>query len=415
MDIRQRKHFMVLGLEMADFGLADVGAGVAAGANPISAKPQTQADYERLFGLAFPDQDPTSTIFVRQLGIILESWLRVKRINPMLKDEEIAGIRWLLLGDHPILPGSMETLLYAVAGIGPQPPTTRDRGFALNQDEADFISYKLRLTFQEVPLGHEGPDATARRKMAKEKAERLANLVFQYKVQQMEWEDSVPMVEDTRTSAEVQAGEAPKIEYYYADTKSRREEATKLVERKRTRLQMETAKLQVANAAPEDNTPVQQVAFVVEIPAGVLGNPNPAAIQVMKPNPLDPASMIKASLVGALIERVSIAHQDLEEAEHTLKRVKLDDADKKKRWRKFQELGKRVEAAFIDANAFRYGQVPSIEASKYREQIHSYDAPFKVSPQERIQYDKEKGASAYVGNIDNKFTSGAYGGLGVFQ
>lgn len=405
---RQLTHFLVLGLEMADFSLATIGTGASAGTSPISARPATQQDYERYFKLAFPNQNPNSPIFVRKLGMIFQSWLQVKRINPMLKDDEIAGLRWMLLGIQPVLPASIESLLYAVAGIGPRPPVVRERGFTLNQEEVNFIKYRLRLDFATVPLGNQGPDAAARRDLAKRKAERLANLVFKYKVEQMEWEDSIPMEgKDMRTQQEIANGDPPKVEYYYPDTESRRQDATRLVEHKRKRLAEETASLQVANNSPVDNSvPGQEVAFSIDIPAEVLGNVDAQVIQVMKPNPVDPASMIKASLVGALIQRVSIAHQDLVEAEQKLKRVKLDDEEKVQRWKRFKKLGTEVEKAFVDASTFKYGQVPSIEAEKYRENVHNYDAPFKVSPEERIQYDKEKGASAYVGR---------YGGFGVFQ
>ena len=101
MDIRRREHFLVLGLEMADFDLVDVGPGSVAGASPISAKPETQEDYERFFRLAFPGKDPNLPAFIAQLGMILRSWLKIQRINPMLKNEEIAGLRWILLGVQP--------------------------------------------------------------------------------------------------------------------------------------------------------------------------------------------------------------------------------------------------------------------------------------------------------------------------
>ena len=419
MNIRQRKHFLVLGLEMADFDIAAFGGGVGvAGVLPISAKPSTQEAYETLFREAFPGKNPNNPAFLKQLEAIFYSWFKVKRINPMLKDEEITGLRWMLLNREPILPETMETLLYAIAGVKPRPPVRRNEGFSLKVKEITFIQYKLGLLFPKPVYGHSGPDAASRRDLAKRKAQRLANLVFKYKIEQMEWEDGVPMEEDVTDTQGLNPDNSRNIIYYYPDTKKREEKATNNIKRKRKRLEDEAAELQrqIANVAQLAGNPPanQEVAFTVEIPVGVFGAGG-GVINVMKPDPVDPASMIRASLVGALVQRVSMAQQDVSDAEGALKRVKLDDKARMKRWESFLELGKQVEEAFIDANSFKYSQIPSIEAKNYRSKIHNYDKPYIVTPQERDVYNSERGASAFVGNIDNKFTSGPYGGLGVIQ
>jgi hypothetical protein len=415
----------MLGLEMADFNLAAVGPGAKDGLLPISARPNSQEAYEGMFALAFPGTDPNTPTFRRQLGVILESWARVKSVNPMLRDEEIAGIKWMLYAEYPTLPAEMETLLYAISGIKPQAPVERVSGFHLTSDEIDFIVYKLRLVFPDAKtgmdaslrLGHSGPDARIRRDLAQRKGQRLASLVFKYKLEQMEWEDGVPMWKDNRTEEEVLRDDAPKIVYFYQDTEEREKAAEDKVKRKRKRLESEAASLQAISTAPALNElpGAQTVAFTFQIPAGVLGGAAGGVINVMTPNPVDPASMIRASLVGALIKRVSIAQDELTEAEHAVKRVRIDDAERKARWEAFLELGDEVKRAFLDANRFTVGQVPLIEAEKYRSRIHNYDKPLIVSPEERAVYNSEKGVSAFVGNIGNKATSAHYGGLGVFQ
>lgn len=116
-----------------------------------------------------------------------------------------------------------------------------------------------------------------------------------------------------------------------------------------------------------------------------------------------------------LYARVAIAHNEVFEAERDLKKVRVQDAERKKRWDAFLELGKEVEAAFIDANVFTAAQVPSIEAQIYHERVHNYDKAYIVSGAERREYERERGKSAFIGDIQGKFTSGYYGGLGVSQ
>lgn len=394
---QQATHFLVLGFFNANFAQGDLvgpnGATIPVEGDGIRAIPQEKDGFNFLWNLAFPNS-PTfdDKEFQKKLALIIQQWVKHKRVNPMLLDEETAAIRWIFLKQIPGLPLEFESIIKKMVSLV-------DPGkYDLSPRETEYLLHVLNLnefgftgTVRRLPVAPKdgelyttsigvldrrtgadlitnyGEDVEIKREHTRELNQRLASLIVEYKMKQLDWETSKPSVRKVNVGDD--ANPDWREELFFPDTEEMTREALNKVSAKRKRA--------------KDFKDEYDRVLVLPVPKRQEELP------------------ILNSIVASSAARLRIANSELDDAEREVKRAKRVEESKIKAWNDFMRVRDDLGRAYLAALpvALSAGKVPEVAAAGHISRLHFEDEHYRVTPEERDQITKASLKSMYIGGI----------------
>lgn len=392
-------HFLVLGFLNANFAQGDlVGPDPGRAVIPVEgdgvrAVPQTKDGLNILWDFAFPNSSAfDDQEFQRRLALIIQQWVKHKRVNPMLLDEETAAIRWIFIKEVPGLPLGLESIIYKMISL------VRPGEYDLSPPETEYLLHVLRLNRFGSPgsglrlpvapkdgelfvtsigavdrrtgvdaITNYGDDLEMRMERERALNQRLADLIIEYKMKQMDWETSKPSVRMVNFGDD--ANPDWREELFFPDTEEMEQKARDKVSAKRTRFEMEQREFQRVSDIP--------------------------------PPPREAEVPILTSIVASSAARLRIASAELEDAEREVKRAKRVETSRIEAWNDFMRVREELGMAYLAALplALGAGKIPEVAAAGHISRLHFEDEHYRVTPEERDQITKASLKSAYIGGI----------------